>query len=206
MKTFWITGTFTTALLVCSASGVADSLGADKWYAGASLGYSSNDANQQDYLKNVDDGSLSNVDYDDGSLGGKIWLGYRITDMFFLEAGYTNLGKSKFSSTSDGTGSYPAGKADLDIKIDGFTAAAGLRLPLGDKVHVHTRVGAFAWNADFDADVTGSSAHDSEGDTDIFAAIGVSTSLGQFDVVLSYDAFFLDPYYDLLSIGIQRSF
>jgi OmpA family protein len=206
MKTLWITGTITAALLVCSASSVADSLGADKWYVGASLGYSSNDANQQDYLKNVNDGSLSNVDYDDGSLGGKIWLGYRITEMFFVEAGYTNLGKSKFRSTSDGTGSYPAGKADLDIKVDGFTAAAGILLPLGDKLHVHTRVGAFAWNADFDANVTASSAHDSENDTDIFAAIGVSTRLDHFDIVLSYDAFFLDPYYGLVSIGIQRSF
>ena len=73
---------------------------------------------------------------DDRDSGYKVFLGYQFNRGIALEAGYFNLGKYSFSSTT-----VPAGTLDGQIKLQGLNLDLVATLPLSERLSVLGRVG-----------------------------------------------------------------
>ena len=87
-------------------------------------------------------------DLDKYGFGGKIFGGYRFTDYFAVEGGWTDLGQTSAATT----GSVVAGdRTAVDWRAHGPEASVLLTIPFGDDARFYTRLGAL--NSKTDADV-----------------------------------------------------
>lgn len=136
---------------VAIASASADDGGG--WHLNAAAGRAIID-------EQFDDGTL----LDTSSTAFRFSLGYRFGDYIGLEAGYHNFGDFEQETLIDGT------PADVSLSADGFTLALTGRIPLGERVAILGRAGAFFWNGRAQInDVTSASPDD----TNLLLGLGV---------------------------------
>lgn len=91
----------------------------------------------------------SSCDLDKYGVGWKLYGGYRFTDYFAVEGGWTDLGETSATVT----GSVVAGdRTAVDWRAQGVEASVLLTIPFGDDVRFYTRLGAL--NSKTDADVS----------------------------------------------------
>lgn len=74
---------------------------------------------------------------DDRSVAYKLFGGYQVNRHFAIEAGYFNLGKFGFTTTT-----APAGTLDGQIKVQGLNLDLVGLMPLGDRLTALARIGA----------------------------------------------------------------
>ena len=118
------------------------------WYVGTAFGESKSDAalvtDREGTIR--DSGQATNVrsSFDDKDSAGKLWVGYRISDIFSVEANYTDLGKTnietRFNVPNGFTGSA-AGFTDREVKGYGLDFVA--QVPLWERLSLYGKVGLF---------------------------------------------------------------
>lgn len=129
--------------------------------------------------------------------------GYRFSEAFSLEAGYTDLGK--VTTWIDGhpgldldtiRGVPPASGRGLDI-------SASLYLPVAEQFDLYGRVGGWYWEARYEVDVTGQTRRPSDG-LDLVLGIGLRYWLTPaWQLGLSWDRYRIDAEdVDLLGLGL----
>ena len=93
-----------------------------------------------------DDGSIGgNSDQDSSSFSGSAFIGYEFNDYLGVEAGYHNLGKSKFEAVSTGGPSWSAGPVSADHEAEGGSFSAVVRYPLTERLTLIGTAGMFWW-------------------------------------------------------------
>lgn len=93
----------------------------------------------------------SSCDLDKYGFGAKIYGGYRFTDYFAVEGGWTDLGETSAAVT----GSVVAGdRTAVDWRAQGVEASVLLTIPFGDDVRFYTRLGAIDSKTDADVSYT----------------------------------------------------
>lgn len=107
-------------------------------------------------------------DIDANSTAYRLTIGWQFNDAVSLEVGYHNFGR--FEQTVDLEGA----PVEVSLKADGFTLGITGSLPLGERLSMFGRAGAFFW--DGDADINGISQARPE-DTNLFLGIGLSYDL-----------------------------
>ena len=116
------------------------------WYVGIATGSSSADVD----VSTFDDGGITSGSVDDGSIGWKVFGGYKIMKFLAVEGGYQNLDEVTFDGTSDGTGGlFAAGPVSSVFDVDGqFVNIVGI-IPITSMFAVIGKVGFLNWNGDF---------------------------------------------------------
>jgi OOP family OmpA-OmpF porin len=114
---------------------VADDLG---WYLGGNIGQSRAKIDDARITNNVVGGGFTSIAITDNNrdTGYKLFGGYKFNKNFALEAGYFNLGKFGFTSTT-----VPAGTLNGNISLDGMNLDAVGILPITDTFSAFARVG-----------------------------------------------------------------
>lgn len=135
-------------LLSMGALALPASAQTSPWYVGAALGESRTDSalvsDREGTIR--DSGQAANVrsSFDDKDGAGKLWVGYRFTDTFSVEAHYTDLGKTnietRFNVPNGFTGSAAA-FTDREVKGYGLDLLA--HFPLWQRLSVFGKVGLF---------------------------------------------------------------
>lgn len=171
-----------TAILVAGSLLMLHStaaISAEGWYVGAGMG-----------LSNIDAGI-----FDETDLGLKIFGGYQFNKYLGLEGGYSDFGTANEED--------PTGRVEVDL--DGFNAYVLGLLPVGDHLEVFGKLGAIAWNADFE----GFSPTVSDDGTDFAYGIGLQGSDDEHWLArLEFEAFDLEDTDDvwLLSASLIYGF
>lgn len=109
-------------------------------------------------------------DIDADSTAFKVAVGWQFNEYFAVDAGYHNFGR--FDQTFDISGSLTA----VSLKADGFTLGVLGSVPVGERLSLFARAGAFFW--DGDADINNVSVARPE-DTNFY--IGAGARLGLTD-------------------------
>lgn len=156
---------------------------ADELYLGAALGRTGIDE------------SVGDLPIDDEATAFKLGGGYRFSDSFALQLGYSNFGEV---SNSDRIG---------DIQIDRFadlsavTAAAEFRVPVSDGFALLAKVGMTSWEVDSE---NFESFPERDGE-DLFYGLGASIDIGpNFEVVGEWERFEIGAIKpDVFSLGFN---
>lgn len=106
----------------------------ESFYVGANIGTSYND--------DLCDGTISCEDTDTGF---KIYAGYQFTDIFGIEAFYTDLGEFSASAYI-----YPT-TVSINASASGLGAVATASIPIGDSVALFAKAGFMYWSVDVSA-------------------------------------------------------
>ena len=77
---------------------------------------------------------------DTDSTAWRLTVGWRFNDYLAIEGGYQNFGR--FEQTLE----IDDGVADVSLKADGFTIGATGTLPLGGRLALFARAGAYFWD------------------------------------------------------------
>lgn len=124
-----------TLALMATPFAMADNLG---WYGGANIGQSTANIDEARITSGLLGSGLVagpfNLDERDGAY--KIFGGYQFNPYFSVEAGYFDLGRFGFSTTTT-----PAGTLSGDIKIKGLNLDLVGTLPMTDKFSAFGRIG-----------------------------------------------------------------
>ena len=113
-------------LILCPLTVVADS----GFYVGASFG-------SANLTKNFD-----GLDVDSSSVAFRLTAGWQFNDYVSFEGGYHKFGDFEERLVIDGV------PTDIRLNADGFTLGATGRLPLGERLGLFGRAGAFFWDGD----------------------------------------------------------
>ncbi len=178
-----------------AAAGVAR--GGLGFYLGAGVGLSAADRGAGELEGGLEQRghSVSDLELDDVSEGGRVFAGYHFTNNFAVEGGYLDLGE--FASTIDAsTGDADAFARDVadlhPLSAEGAYVAAVGRLNL-ILFSVFAKAGLFVWEGEVRADLAGATPVDSTFDgTDPMFGAGVDLSLGPLGVRLEAEHFELD--------------
>ena len=111
---------------------------------------------------------IDGFDGDASSTAYRLTVGWRFSDYLAVEAGYHNFGD--FDQTFDISGT----PIDVSLKADGFTFGGVGSLPLGDRIALFARAGAFFW--DGDADINNVTQATPE-DTNLYVGVGARLAL-----------------------------
>lgn len=124
-------------MAVAAASVTAQEAG--QVYGGLSVGQARAKVGQTSITAGLRDAGLSttSMTVDERDLAYKLFGGYQIDRHFALEAGYFNLGRFGFTSTTQ-----PAGTLDGQIKLRGYQLDLVGNIRLGRGLSVFGRVGA----------------------------------------------------------------
>lgn len=168
------------SMLLCAPSAIAadPSVG---WYVGANVGQSK---------ASIDDGGINqtilsagftsvSTSKDETDTGGKVFVGFRFHPNFAVEAGYFNLGKVSFTSTTT-----PAATISGDAKSDnGFNIDLLGIMPVTPDLSLFARVGAQTSKTTLNATGSGGgrtvSASSSETGTNWKAGLGAQYNFTQ---------------------------
>lgn len=124
-----------TLALMAAPFAMADNLG---WYGGANIGQSNATIDEARITSGLLGSGLVagpfNLDERDGAY--KIFGGYQFNPYFSVEAGYFDLGRFGFSTTTT-----PAGTLSGDIKLQGLNLDVVGTLPMTEKFSAFGRVG-----------------------------------------------------------------
>ncbi|TDR51139.1 OOP family OmpA-OmpF porin [Halomonas ventosae] len=150
-------------------------------YLGAGIGYATMDSDTLDELDNL------GLDTDDSDTGYKLFAGYQFNPNFAVEANYVDLGDFSASGASGGD------SVNLELGIDGFTAALVGKLPIQNGFSVHGKLGMIAWDADIDGNATvdgtyyrGSTGEDG---TDPYYGIGAEYEIDRIMMRAEYERY-----------------
>jgi OOP family OmpA-OmpF porin len=191
--------------LLFSASVLAQDNG---FYAGGSIGYANLDEDEAELQTLLTDAGLTGtVDVDDDGWGWKFFGGYNFNRYIGFEAEYLDLGDADadFSITAP-----VAATGTVSAEGDGFTLSGVLRYPVNEQIGVFGKVGAFFWNVEGAATITGLGNVSAEDDgTDVTFGLGGRYDLNDnITLRVEWERFVdvggSDP--DLFSFGIQYNF
>lgn len=156
---------------------------ANSWYVGGQFGSARSDVSTgaidralagQGYAVTSD---VSNESRD----AWRLYAGYELTHWLAVETGYTDLGEVKvgFSGPVADVGQFLIDANALQPpSAKGFDLTAVARLPLGSRVSVYARAGAFFWDARYDThNIDGQSVHRDDSGADALAGIGAQVKL-----------------------------
>jgi len=138
-------------------------------------------------------------DVDADSTAFRITVGWRFNDYLGIEGGYQNFGR--FDQTFDVAGT----PTNVSLKADGFTIGGIGNLPLGNRLSLFARAGAFFW--DGDAEINGVTAATPE-DTNFYLGAGVRLSLtDRLSATVDGSQYDLDgTSSSVLSVGLDFQF
>ncbi len=114
--------------------------------------------------------SFDGFDVDDDSTAWRLSAGWRFSDYFALEGGYHNFGRFEEEFDIDGA------PVRVSLKADGFMLGGVGSLPVGERVDIFGRAGAFFW--DGDADLNGVTRATPE-DGNLYFGLGVRFGLSE---------------------------
>lgn len=127
-------------LTLCATSALAQDH--NYFYGGLSAGPTRGKFNEEGISNillqgNATPVSVTGLTLDQRDNAYRVFLGYQFNRWFGLEAGFFNLGKYHFQSTTS-----PAGVLNGEMKVQGASLDAVAALPLGDRFSLLGRVGA----------------------------------------------------------------
>jgi OOP family OmpA-OmpF porin len=145
------------------------------------------------------DDSFDGLDIDDDTTAYRLVAGWRLNRYVGLEAGWHDFGDFEQSFTIDGQ------RVDATLSADGYTLGLSGSYPLGNRLELMGRAGAFFW--DGEAELTYLSEAD-PGDTNPYYGAGLGYALGeQFLVTGDWTRYELeDTRSDVFSVGFQFRF
>ena len=198
-------GYLLSALLIVlvSISAIPAASAQTSWYFGAGAG----EAESDDGLSELDDGSLISGSVDDSDTGTKFFAGFRFSEKVAVEVALVDLGETSIDATSNGSGFlFAAGPASAEVDVDGINIALVGIWPVGEKVDVIGKLGFFAWDADASASNSafGSVSIDDDG-TDPMFGVGGQFRVGKkVGIRVEFERFadVFDVDVDLLSVSI----
>lgn len=142
-KTWLTLGALAGAMLAAQAAQAEDTFvnpdWADSaWYLGAGLGQSRANVDEQRLIRSLtaSGATLTSFDTDEHDLGYKLFVGRQLNRYFALEAGYFDLGKFGFHSTTSGNGALNGAAGFRGVNLDLLG-----QLPLSQRVSLLGRVG-----------------------------------------------------------------
>lgn len=160
-----------SALTLCMFTIPATAAG---FYLGASVGQTKADAGSCD---DFDDGSLVTCSIDDSDIGFKAYGGYRFNPHVAVEAGYADLGEASVTANSDGSGIYPTGALEGDIKAKGFLIQGMFGGNIHERVSLFATAGLFFSSVDMDVSAGGGAFKFSESASDTETKFGVGADI-----------------------------
>ncbi|WP_192036054.1 porin family protein [Halomonas sp. YLGW01] len=104
-------------------------------YFGFGIGQADVDS---DTLDEIDDGTF---DIDESDTAYKLFIGYRFTPNFAVEASHLDFGESTANAKNNGP--------NIELGIDGLAVALVGRLPLQGGFSLHGKLGMIAWEASY---------------------------------------------------------
>jgi OOP family OmpA-OmpF porin len=119
--------------------------------------------------------------FDDTDTAWSLVGGFRFNRYFAVEAGYVDLGNTKYRSSSTtrffGLGTLPT-TINIDIGARGALLAGSAAAPLGEHFDLHGQLGAFFAKTRLDVGVglggTNTPTHIEDNSQDLFAGVGVA--------------------------------
>ena len=148
----------------------------DGFYVGAEGGIANND----DFVRANDDGSLSMIDDDDIDSSYRAFVGYQFAPHAAVELGYSDHGEMSFTAESDGSGvSWVAGDVGTRFESEGFSASIVGFLPLGVRWSIVGSLGIFAWETTETYTETGFISSEEQSGEDLVFGIGFEADLGR---------------------------
>jgi OOP family OmpA-OmpF porin len=142
--------------------------------------------------------SFAGVSYEPSSTSYRIFGGYQFNDYFGFQAGYLSLDSFDESILVGGS------SINVSADIDGVTAAAFARMPLGQKFDAHAKIGSFFYDAKSQID----GAHNSASESDVFFGVGLGLGLtDKLSLSLDAERYELSAVYaNVYSVGLQVRF
>jgi uncharacterized repeat protein (TIGR01451 family) len=209
----------TAALVLASSLAFVPRAEAGNWYAGVSAGSTDLGTSSEEYRDALSGAGITPraVSLDDSDSGFKAFGGYSFNEYFAIEAGYADLGEveSSFATT------VPPNAVDSTVRTaanvhpyfaGGATLALVGKVPVGDRVELFAKGGAFMWdNTEVDLEVvsgaTFSTSLDRDG-SDAFYGAGVSLDIGAgWRVRGEWERYEIDDQdADFISFGVERRF
>ncbi|WP_233749455.1 Ig-like domain-containing protein [Ferrimonas balearica] len=126
------------------------------WFVTGNLSWASSDVSASDLNRDLADAGLDAqvLSLDKERLGWGVGLGYRVTERWFVEAGYLNI--DEVDLTIEGVFQDPATFFDAVEHVypesgHGPYAQLGYRLPLSERWGLTGKVGAFFWEGDYES-------------------------------------------------------
>lgn len=133
-------------------------------------------------------------EFDEDDSGFKIWGGYHFSKFFGIEGGYYDLGEP---------GDELPILGDLDLEVTSWNVAAKGRLPIGKRIELFAKAGAFLW----DIEIGGTSIDDDDDGTDFGYGAGISVLLSKIELRAEYEIVeFDDADLDIISVGAAWRF
>jgi len=158
------------------------------FYVGASGGNATYDISKGDlddisFAAFADNGAIPlnpTSTFDDSDTAWSLLAGYRFTPFIAVEAGYLDLGSTKYRASGNvripGVGTFPS-TVGIDLSAKGPFVAAALGAPLGPHFDLHTHLGGFFSRTSFDIGVGLGAFNGNEtvssNSADFFAGIGI---------------------------------
>lgn len=145
------------------------------------------------------DEDFNGLAVDSNSTSFRLVVGWRFNDHFAFEGGYHSFGD--FEEQID-VGGVPT---SVLLEADGFTLGGVGSIPIGDRLSVFGRVGAFFWDGDADLnDVTVATPED----TNLYLGAGAGYAFTeQFSVTGDWSRYELeDAASNVFSVGFQFRF
>ncbi len=140
-------------LVAALLAGVCAPVFAGNLYIVGSLGVSSFDEDKGDIDSSLRSLGATNISssLDDNDTAVQLKLGYQFTPNFSVEAGYVDLGKTKYSAT------FTGGSAIGTVKAHGVVIAGVGTIPVNDKFSVFGKLGVIDGTVDVDVAMSGAS-------------------------------------------------
>jgi hypothetical protein len=114
-----------------------------EFYAGAGIG----GTKYSDHLAANDDGSLTGINAKDTGVNWQMRVGFA-GKYVAAEIGHLSLGHTKFTATSDGSGtSWMSGEVGDEVQASGWTYSALGRYPINERCVLLARLGILSWSS-----------------------------------------------------------
>lgn len=162
MKKTILTMAMSASLLsISSAHAFLDSVDLNGVYLGGGLGKATADCTLN-----------TSLECDDAAW--KVFGGYKVNDMFAVEAGYYNLGEHEYKATQNNTA------IDATTETSGFGVAGVMNYQVADQIDVFGKAGVMSWTADTKKEVGAAKMGEEEASgTDLLLGAGANYHLNE---------------------------
>lgn len=178
-------------LALTLAAAVSAPVMAGDVYVGAALGSATLDFDELEQV--AADGGAS---YDDSDIGGKVFIGYRVSPNFAVEGFYVNLGEIVAQDAFD--------RVTVDANTVGVAALFGAQL--NENARIYGKIGMHSWDATLTVtgSVNGSLTDDG---TDLMFGAGIGFDQGKITYQVEFERYNLDDAaVNLITAGISYTF
>lgn len=179
-------------LALTLAAAVSAPVMAGDVYVGAALGVATLDFDELEQVA-----ANAGASYDDTDIGGKVFIGYRISPNIAFEAFYTNLGETVVQDAFD--------RVTIDADTLGVAALFGAQL--SENARIYGKIGMHSWEATLNATGTVNGSMTDDG-TDLMFGAGIGFNQGQVTYQVEFERYNLDDdaAVNLISAGIAFTF